>query len=186
MLPNGTLRAPGEKVSCRLGAIVSTFSGRQTSDTHAPFLGGHAAKSQFSALSSRGVSSYSRATRVARSIYYLLPQLLTTCSRRELENILKACVQTRSQLFKACKVLPADKSLSIGLLLPRPIRSSSVCNISNTRKSGSLDLQTLRSGMKKRGAVEFFFFFNQLRSVWISAITEYPSTIELFSSSGIL
>ena len=37
--------------------------------------------------------------------------------------------------------------------------------VSNTRKSVSSDIQTLRSGLKKRGAAEFFF--NQLRSVWI-------------------
>ena len=30
-------------------------------------------------------------------------------------------------------------------------------NISNTRKSVSSDIQTLRSGLKKRGAAEFFF-----------------------------
>ena len=29
-------------------------------------------------------------------------------------------------------------------------------NISNTRKSVSSDIQTLRSGLKKRGAAEFF------------------------------
>ena len=58
-------------------------------------------------------------------------------------------------------MLPADKSIFIGLLLPRPIRSSSVCNkiMSNTKKSGSSDVPTLRSGKKKRGAVEFFFLF---------------------------
>ena len=94
MLPNGTLRAPGEKVSCRLRAIISTFSGRQTSDTRAPCLGGQAAKSQFSALSSRGVSSNSCSTRVVREkfIIFQSPQLFTTCSRRELQNFLKACV----------------------------------------------------------------------------------------------
>ena len=32
------------------------------------------------------------------------------------------------------------------------------CNISNTRKSVSSDTQTLRSGLKKQGAAEFFFF----------------------------
>ena len=37
--------------------------------------------------------------------------------------------------------------------------------ISNTRKCVSSDIQTLRSGLKKRSAAEFF---NQLRSVWIS------------------
>ena len=30
------------------------------------------------------------------------------------------------------------------------------CNISNTRKSVLSDIQTLRSGLKKRGAAEFF------------------------------
>ena len=30
------------------------------------------------------------------------------------------------------------------------------CNISNTRKSVSSDIQTLRSGLKKLGAAEFF------------------------------
>ena len=30
------------------------------------------------------------------------------------------------------------------------------CNISNTRKSVSSDIQTLRSGLKKRGAADFF------------------------------
>ena len=43
--------------------------------------------------------------------------------------------------------------------------NSLASNISNTRKSVSSDMQTLRIGLKKRGAVEFF---NQLRSVWIS------------------
>ena len=43
---------------------------------------------------------------------------------------------------------------------------TSSCYISNTRKSVSSDIQTLRSGLKKRGAAEFFF--NQLRSVSIS------------------
>ena len=38
-------------------------------------------------------------------------------------------------------------------------------NISNTRKSVSSDIQTLRSGLKKRRAASFL---NQLRSVWIS------------------
>ena len=33
---------------------------------------------------------------------------------------------------------------------------SEVSNISNTRKSVSSDIQTLRSGLKKRGAAEFF------------------------------
>ena len=42
---------------------------------------------------------------------------------------------------------------------------SASCNISNTRKSVLSDIQTLRSGLKKRGAAEFF---SQLRSVWIS------------------
>ena len=37
-------------------------------------------------------------------------------------------------------------------------------NISNTRKSVSSDIQTLRSGLKKRGAAEFF----QPTSKWIS------------------
>ena len=36
--------------------------------------------------------------------------------------------------------------------------------LSNTMKSVSSDLQTLRSGLRKQGAV----FFNQLWSVWIS------------------
>ena len=38
--------------------------------------------------------------------------------------------------------------------------------ISNTRKSVSSDIQTLRSGLEKRGVTDFFF--NQLRSVWTS------------------
>ena len=33
---------------------------------------------------------------------------------------------------------------------------NTVRNISNTRKSVSSDIQTLRSGLKKRGAAEFF------------------------------
>ena len=39
-------------------------------------------------------------------------------------------------------------------------------NTSNTRKSVSSDVQTLRSGLKTRGETEFFL--NQLRSVWLS------------------
>ena len=39
------------------------------------------------------------------------------------------------------------------------------CNISNTRKSVSSDIQTLRSGWKNEAQPSFF---NQLRSVWIS------------------
>ena len=39
-------------------------------------------------------------------------------------------------------------------------------NISNTRKNVSSDIETLRSGLKKRGASRVFF--NQLQSVWIS------------------
>ena len=38
-------------------------------------------------------------------------------------------------------------------------------NISNTRKSVSSDIQTLRSGLKKKRHIRVFF--NQLRSVWI-------------------
>ena len=37
--------------------------------------------------------------------------------------------------------------------------------MSNTRKSVSSDIQTLKSWLKKRGAAEFF---NHLQSVWIS------------------
>ena len=33
-------------------------------------------------------------------------------------------------------------------------------------QGASSDIQTLRSGLKKRGVAQFFF--NQLRSVWIS------------------
>ena len=44
------------------------------------------------------------------------------------------------------------------------------CNISNTRKSVSSDIQTLRSRLKKRGAA---FFFKRLRSVWISYETHF-------------
>ena len=105
----------------------------------------------------------------SREIYIFSPQLLTTCSRHELQNILKARMWTTSQLFIACKVLPADKSLFIGLLLPRAIRSSSLCSMSSTRKSGSSDVQTLRSGMKKRRLSGIFF--NQLLNVWISVFS---------------
>ena len=42
-------------------------------------------------------------------------------------------------------------------------------NTSNTRKSVSSDIQTLRSTLKKRGTAEFFF--NQLQSIWISVET---------------
>ena len=45
------------------------------------------------------------------------------------------------------------------------IFSSSSSNISNARKSVSSDIQTLRSGLKKEGAAEFFY---QRRSVRIS------------------
>ena len=44
-------------------------------------------------------------------------------------------------------------------------------NISNTRKSVSSDIQTLRSRLKKRGAAEFFF--KRLRGVWISDETHF-------------
>ena len=37
-------------------------------------------------------------------------------------------------------------------------------NLSNSRKSVSSDIQTLRSGLKKYGAAEFF---NQIQSAWI-------------------
>ena len=47
-------------------------------------------------------------------------------------------------------------------------RKTRSCNIFNTMKSVSPDIQTLRKGLKKRGAAEFF---NQLRSVWISVET---------------
>ena len=39
------------------------------------------------------------------------------------------------------------------------------CNISNTRKTVSSDIQTLQSEETRRSRV---FFFNQLQSVWIS------------------
>ena len=45
-----------------------------------------------------------------------------------------------------------------------------VCNISNTRKLVSSDIQTLRSRLKKQGAAEFF---KRLRGVWISDETHF-------------
>ena len=35
-------------------------------------------------------------------------------------------------------------------------------------KTVSSDIQTLSGGLKKQGAGEFFFFFNQIQIVWIS------------------
>ena len=65
------------------------------------------------------------------------------------------------------KFLSSSALLGFRKALEQDAMSSSVgrSNISNTRKSVSSDIQTLRSGLKKRGAAEFF---NQLRSVWIS------------------
>ena len=68
--------------------------------------------------------------------------------------------------FKACYILKSNVVLScnrvrvVSNLGERKVRS----NISNTRKSVSSDIQTLRSRSEKRGAAEFFL---ELQSVWI-------------------
>ena len=60
--------------------------------------------------------------------------------------------------FKACYILKSNVVLScnrvrvVSNLGERKVRS----NISNTRKSVSSDIQTLRSKSEKRGAAEFF------------------------------
>ena len=55
------------------------------------------------------------------------------------------------------------------------------CNISNTRKSVSSDVQTLRGGLKKekQGAAGFVV---QLRSVWISDETLFRAFDIAFQS----
>ena len=42
--------------------------------------------------------------------------------------------------------------------LPSRVNTKTISNILNTRKSVSSGIQTLRSGLKKRGAAELFFF----------------------------
>ena len=59
-----------------------------------------------------------------------------------------------------CKILLEDRKAEICLLLwevePSNGVGNMVSNRSNTRKSVSSDIQTLRSGLKKQGAAEFF------------------------------
>ena len=57
-----------------------------------------------------------------------------------------------------------------------------IINISNTRKSVSSDIQTLRGGLKKRGASEFFLTNFEL-SVWISDETLFLRVFNIASQS---
>ena len=54
--------------------------------------------------------------------------------------------------------------------MSKQVASDITCNISNTRKSVSSDIQTPRSRSRKRGAAEFF---KQLQGFWISDETHF-------------
>ena len=48
-------------------------------------------------------------------------------------------------------------------------------NISNTMKSVSSDIQTLRSGLKKRGAAEFFYPTSKCLDIWLFRVFDIAS-----------